>query len=191
MKPRDVDDAQWSELAREAAAGHSPSQKQLLVYLLPRVRNLVRYLVRGDPEVDDLSQEALLLIFRGLGTYRGEGAFRSWADRIVARCVFAARKDPARRMEQAAVALDLAVEPSALPDRYYLRRQVVEQLDTLPLQQRDVLVLHYVLGLTIPEIAEELGVPDETVRSRIRLGKERMRTQMGDEIKRPRGKMLS
>lgn len=183
MKPLDVDDAGWSNLARKAAAGHSASQKQLLVYLLPRVRNLVRYLVRGDPEVDDLSQEALLLIFRGLATYRGEGAFRSWADRIVARSVFASRKDPARRMEQAAIALDVAAEPSALPDQYYLRRQVVAELDQLPMQQRDVLVLHYVLGMTIPEIAEELGVPDETVRSRIRLGKERLRNQMADEAK--------
>jgi RNA polymerase sigma-70 factor (ECF subfamily) len=51
------------------------------------------------------------------------------------------------------------------------------------MQQRDVLVLHYVLGMTIPEIAEELGVPDETVRSRIRLGKERLRNQMADEAK--------
>lgn len=142
---------------------------------------MVRYLVRGDPEVDDLSQEALLLILQGISTYRGEGEFRSWADRVVARCVFGSRKDPARRFEQALLDVDGAVEPAALPDRYYLRRQVVAELDALPQQQRDVLVLHYVLGMTIPEIASELTVPEETVRSRIRLGKQRIRNEMADE----------
>jgi RNA polymerase sigma-70 factor, ECF subfamily len=176
---RDIDDARLSDLARRAAGGHSPSTQQLLIDLLPRVRNLVRYLVRGDNEVDDLSQEALLLILQGIGSYRGEGAFRSWADRVVVRSVLAARK-ASKRWEYADVS-ELAAEGATSADRYCLRRRLVQELDALPLPQRHALVLHYVLGLTIPQISEELSVSDETVRSRIRLGKDRLRQQLAEE----------
>lgn len=180
MTDRDSDDARWSRLAQEAAAGESASIQRLIGELLPRVRNLVRYLVRGDRDVDDLSQDALLLILEGIHTYRGDGAFRSWADRVVARSVFAARRASSRRAEQSVEDGDVAAASSALPDRYYLRRQVAERLDALPLAQRDALVLHCVVGLRIAEVATELGVPEETVRSRIRLGKDRLRQQLSD-----------
>jgi RNA polymerase sigma-70 factor (ECF subfamily) len=176
---RDIDDARLSDLARRAAGGHSASVQQLLVDLLPRVRNLVRYLVRGDTDVDDLSQEALLLILQGIGSYRGEGAFRSWADRVVVRSVLAARK--AAQRAQYTDLSELAPEPATSGERYCLRRRLVLELDALPTPQRDALVLHYVLGLTIPQISEELELSDETVRSRIRLGKERLRQQMADD----------
>jgi RNA polymerase sigma-70 factor (ECF subfamily) len=141
---------------------------------------LVRYLVRGDHDVDDLSQDALLLILEGIHTYRGDGPFRSWADRVVARSVFAARRSSSRRAEQPVDEDELAAASSALPDRYYLLRQLAERLDALPLAQRDALVLHCVVGLRVAEVAAELGVPEETVRSRIRLGKDRLRQQLSD-----------
>ncbi len=187
MTRRDEDDTQWSKLAQKVAAGHAASARQLALELLPRVRNLVRYLVRGDHDVDDLSQDALLSILQGIATYRGDGPFRSWADRVVARSVFAARKSASRRALQSVPLEDVAEESSPLPDRYYLRRQVVERLDTLPLAQRDALVLHHVMGLSIAEVASDLGVPDETVRSRIRLGKERLREMLTDRTDAPTG----
>lgn len=146
---------------------------------------MVRYLVRGDRDVDDLSQDALLLILEGIHTYRGDGAFRSWTDRVVARSVFAARRSAVRRAEQPVDEAELADEPSELPDRYYLRRQVAERLDALPLAQRDALVLHCVVGLRVAEVAAELGVPEETVRSRIRLGKDRLRQQLSEPSPAP------
>jgi RNA polymerase sigma-70 factor (ECF subfamily) len=183
VKDREAEDEQWSTLALEAARGHAPSIRQLVSYLLPRVRNLVRYLVRGDRDVDDLSQDALLSILQGLHGYRGEGAFRSWADRVVVRRVFAARKSVARRLESAMDPSELAVDPSTSPDRYYARRQLAAELDALPDPQRDALVLHYVLGMTVPEMGTELGVPEETVRSRLRLGRQRLRARLTKEPK--------
>lgn len=178
MKDREAEDEQWSTLALEAARGHAPSIRQLVSYLLPRVRNLVRYLVRGDRDVDDLSQDALLSILQGLSGYRGEGAFRSWADRVVVRRVFAVRKSLARRFESGLDPNELATDPSTSPDRCYARRQLAAELDALPNPQRDALVLHYVLGMTVPEMGAELGVPEETVRSRLRLGRQRLRARL-------------
>src|ERR1043165_10300392 len=72
-----------------AAPGDRAAAQSLCRELLPRVRNLVRYLVRGDARVDDVAQEALIAVLKGLTTYRGEGKFESWVDRTVARSTFA------------------------------------------------------------------------------------------------------
>src|SRR4051794_36187591 len=73
-----------------AAGGDRAAAEALCRELLPRVRNLVRYLLRGDSRVDDVAQEALIAVLRGLGTFRGEGRFESWVDRVVARTTFTA-----------------------------------------------------------------------------------------------------
>src|SRR3954465_15534279 len=72
-----------------AAGGDRAAAEALCRALLPRVRNLVRYLLRGDSRVDDVAQEALIAVLRGLGTFRGDGRFESWVDRVVARTAFA------------------------------------------------------------------------------------------------------
>lgn len=65
--------------------------------------------------------------------------------------------------------------PDGPPDVYAQRRAAVRLLDGLPDDQRHVLVLHHVLGLSVPEIADELAIPFETARSRLRLGMTRLR----------------
>ncbi len=175
MNQEPSQDEQLTALAQRAAAGDQSALEPLCFLLLPRVRNLVRYLVRGDRDVDDLTQDALVAILRGLGTYRGQGAFRSWADRVVSRSVFATRKRASLTLVSTEVVEPVATGVSSRADAYSMRRQMVEQLDRLPPGQRHALVLHHVLGLTASEVAEELSVPLETVRSRLRLGRQRLR----------------
>jgi RNA polymerase sigma-70 factor (ECF subfamily) len=163
-----------------AARGDRAAAQSLCAELLPRVRNLVRYLVRGDSDVDDIAQDALIAILRGLGSYRGEGTFKSWVDRIVARTTFAHIK--ATRAAGAALSNEapelLAVPGEGQSDQYVLRRQLAKMLDALPEEQRHVLVLHHAMGMTVPEIAEATGAPFETVRSRLRLGMASLRDAM-------------
>jgi RNA polymerase sigma-70 factor (ECF subfamily) len=157
-----------------AAQGDRQAAEELLTEILPRVRNLVRYLVRGDNEVDDIAQESLIAIIRGLPGYRGEGSFPAWADRVVVRATFARMQRMRMERERQSEDLDgLAALPcpSPAPDQYAARREMVRLLDRLPDEQRSALVLHNLLGHSVDEVARELGVPLETVRSRLRLGK--------------------
>jgi len=55
------------------------------------------------------------------------------------------------------------------------RRRFVLLLDQLPLDQRHALVLHHVVGLNVDEIAAETGARRETVRTRLRLGRLKLR----------------
>jgi RNA polymerase sigma-70 factor (ECF subfamily) len=163
---------------RAAIDGNESARRDLLTEILPRVRNLVRYLVRSDDETDDITQDALVAVLVDLDTYRGEGKFEAWVDRIVARLAISRirrRRDQSKRDTQFTSDLMLA-SPSHASDEFLYRRQLVRMLDGLPIEQRHVLVLHYVLDMTVPEAATELGVPIETVRSRLRLAKSRLRT---------------
>lgn len=163
-----------------AVGGDRAAAAALLEELLPRVRNLIRYLVRGDTDVDDIAQESLIALLRGLPGFRGEAPLAAWADRVVARTTFAylARVRASERRAAAA-------EPEELPgvanaEQYALRRQLARLLDRLPAEQRDAVVLHHAAGMSAPEIAELVGAPFETVRSRLRLGMASLRALMAD-----------
>lgn len=162
-----------------AQAGDRQAVESLLRELMPRVRNLVRYLVRGDDEVDDMAQQAMVAILRGLPGYRGEGSLRAWADRITARETLAQlrrTRREARRRREAAPELRLVEAPPS-PDGYLRRRELAMLLDGLAQEQREALVLHHVMGLSVPEVARALDVPFDTAKSRLRLGTKKLRAR--------------
>lgn len=170
-------DAIVGDLIEAARAGDREAIEQILLRVLPRVRNLVRYLVRGDADVDDIAQEALSIVFRKLDSYRADGPFAAWVDRVVVRSAFAHRRKVVQRRE---VALspevsDARDDATARGDDYVARRAFVRQLDRLPEEQRDALVMHHVLGMSVGEIAAAVSAPEETIRSRLRLGRARLR----------------
>ncbi len=179
------DPAELEALIQPALAGRRHASERLLAQILPRIRNLVRYLVRGDRDVDDIAQDALLLVHRRLETYQGQGAFLSWVDRITARATFASRRK-ARALREVSpsdpdLLVDRDVAPASGPDAYVARRRFVLLLDTIPEEQRDALVMHHVLGVTVPEIAAELSISEETVRSRLRLRRAKLRERVEGE----------
>lgn len=174
---------QHRALLEAARNGDRKAAEALLRALLPRIRNLVRYFVRGDSDVDDLAQEALVAVLKGIAGYRGEGSVKSWVDRITVRTVFAhirrARVSEQRHTEYTP---DLAPVSDATSAQTFLaRRRAVRALDEVPTDQRQVLVLHHIAGLGVREISEELSVPFETVRSRLRLGMARLRDALGED----------
>jgi RNA polymerase sigma-70 factor (ECF subfamily) len=114
--------------------------------------------------------------------YRGEGTVAAWSDRIVARSVFAhLRRVRASDRVHVEYTPDLVPVPSGESAQGFLsRRRLVRALDTLPEEQRMVLVMHHAMGLSVREIADEIAVPFETVRSRLRLGMARLRSVVAE-----------
>jgi RNA polymerase sigma-70 factor (ECF subfamily) len=164
----------------QAAAGERAVAQQLLLELLPRVRNLVRYLVWNDADVDDIAQLSLVEIARSFHNYRGEGALSSWADRITMRVTLHhVRRKRNEERRRSALSPDLhVVSGNDQPDDFTLRREAAKFLDELPDDQRQAVVLHHVVGLSMPELANELGIPFETARSRLRLGIQKLRARV-------------
>lgn len=174
-----------------AAAGDRQAAESLLRDLLPRIRNLVRYLVRGDDQVDDFTQNVMIEVLKSLPGYRGEGSIQGWTDRICVRVTLSqAKRTRAERRKREAAAPELAVvtthgSRAAAPDDFLARRRVAAMLDALPAEQREALVLHHVLGMSVPEVADSLGVPFDTAKSRLRLGLRKLRDTGGDSTASP------
>ena len=175
--------AEWSEdreLAERVLGGESRAAEELARKLLPRVRNLTRYLVRGDQDVDDLAQSALLEVLRSLQSYGARSSLAHWASRIVVRSV---RANVKRRSSQSVREQEMAslrVVRSRPSTPYAARRDVARALDGIPRDQREALVMFHVLGMTLPEVAAETGVSENTAKSRIRLAAEKMRVALGE-----------
>ncbi len=160
-----------------AARGDRNAAQAILTELLPRVRNLVRYLCRGDGDVDDIAQDALIAIYKSLPSYRGEGKLESWADKVTARVTIKAIQKQKRDRAHIKAVPDLVPVASDAPGPEALlsHRRFARLLDDLPHKQRVAMVLHHAVGMSVPEVGEMLEVPVETVRSRLRLGTSKLR----------------
>jgi RNA polymerase sigma-70 factor, ECF subfamily len=161
-----------------AARGDRAAAHALAVELMPRIRNLVRYLTRSR-DVDDVTQEALVTVLRSLPSYRATGPFQAWVDRVVVHTTYAELRRQRRRSRyESPEAEEDVAGPSDFASTYVTRARIAAALDALPVDQRFAVVLHHVLGMSATEVAEEMGAPFETTRSRLRLGMQHLRRSM-------------
>ena len=140
----------------------------------------VAYRLTGnDDDAQDLVQEVLLRVRRGLPTYQ-PGSMEGWLSRITTNAFL---DDIRRRRRRPAEMLpaepDLVLPSSPPPDEELARRQLPEDiqqaLTTLPEDFRAAVVLCDVVGLSYEDISETLDVPIGTVRSRIHRGRMALR----------------
>ncbi|MDF2698008.1 MAG: polymerase sigma-70 factor, subfamily, partial [Labilithrix sp.] len=111
-------------------SGDRAAARALVIEMTPRVRNLVRYLVRNDVDVDDIAQEAMVAVLKNLGDYRDEGAFYAWVDRITARTTFKILSRRKRRREEP-LDLERAEPTHDAFGEFHSRRRLVALLDRL------------------------------------------------------------
>ena len=143
---------------------------------------LLRLAVRmvGPAQADDIVQEAWVGVLRALPRLRDPARFRPWAFRIVAnKCRDAIRRNQRLRLHEEALEsntdqLSASSGNSGSEALEDLRRAV----RGLPRDQRLVLDLYYLEGLGIGEIADALGVPRGTVKSRLFHARRRLRSQL-------------
>ena len=140
----------------------------------------VSYRLTGNADdAQDLVQEVLLRVRRGLATYR-PGSMEGWLSRITTNVFLDDMRRRSRRPQQTLPAdLELATPPAPSADQALaaemLDDDVQGALSRLPADFRAAVVLCDVVGLSYEEIAETLGVPSGTVRSRIHRGRALLR----------------
>lgn len=142
-------------------------------------------LTGNDADAQDLVQEVLLRVRRGLETYR-PGSLEGWLSRITTNAFL---DDVRRRRRRPTVALpddadrilaDAAADPDAVVASTSLPTDVQSALLALPEDFRVAVVLCDVVGLQYDEIAADLGIPIGTVRSRIHRGRAQLREVLDD-----------
>jgi RNA polymerase sigma factor (sigma-70 family) len=139
------------------------------------VQRFARTLCATPEDAEDAAQEALIVLYRKIGTLRVAAALASWLFQIV-------RNECIRRSRVAlhrAPATD-TLEPSA--EEVVLHRlelaRVVEAIAGLPDEQRAVLVLRDIYGLSGAATAQSLGVSRAAMKSRLHRGRETLRAEL-------------
>ncbi len=182
--------ADWA-CAQSCLSGDEEACTRLVTDHQRMVYQLSLHLLGDQQEALDLSQEVFLRVFRTLGQFRGQSALRTWIYRVVVTQASNRRRWWRRRHQSRQVPLDEYVATHgdlpdvrtfARPDEVALQRQTARRvwkaLDQVPFDQRTILVLREIDGLSYDEIAVALGVAVGTVKSRLARAREQLRLQL-------------
>jgi RNA polymerase sigma-70 factor (ECF subfamily) len=134
-----------------------------------RMYALARVIVRDVDRAEDATQDALIRAWRELPRLRDPSKFQGWLRRLLVNACY----DEGRRIRSRHEVVLLADHhPTVVDDSSGVidRDRLDRAFRRLPLEQRVVTVLSHVEGLTHEEIAETLGLPLGTVKSRVRYG---------------------
>ena len=151
----------------------------------PRIRAVLRRLVRTDADADDLLQETLLSAYRHWDRFRGDSSACTWFHAIAVRKAARHGRNSARRRsvtEAYARAVPFMhpklahadVDPdsrAAREMRSEARARVEGAVDEVPQPYRTALVLKEIAGMSLKEAATVLGVQEATVKTRVHRGR--------------------
>ena len=155
-----------TELVIRAQHGDESAFAALAQSAADRLHAVAHRILRDLELADDATQQALLTIWRTLPQLRDPARFDAWSYRLLVRACYAeGRRARGRMPSRALLPSDGAVQADAaglVADRDELERG----FRRLSIDHRAVIVLHHYLGMPFEQVAEALGVPTGTVRSR-------------------------
>ena len=155
------------DVVERARSGDQEAFADLVHQVSDTLLAVARRILRDPSLAEDVLQNALLTIWRKLPHLRDADHFEGWAFRILVHACYADAPRNRRwastiRVLHADVASDID-DIQTISDRDELERA----FRRLPLDQRAVFVLHHHVGLPLVAVAETLGIPDGTARSRL------------------------
>lgn len=136
------------------------------------VARLVFRMLGPTADAEDVIQEVFIQVHRSLGDFRGQSKFTTWLHRVTVNAVLMARRAArSRPVFTGEPSIDLEVDRGMLPDEDAARARRIDAfrrvLERLPEKKRVVYVLHEIEGIAPTEIAEIVGAPVLTVRTRL------------------------
>jgi RNA polymerase sigma-70 factor (ECF subfamily) len=176
------------ELVARSIRGDTESFNQLIMRWERPIYALAYRTIGREEDARDVCQETFLRAFRALPGFRGQAKFSSWLYRIALNLC----RDWMRRERRAPIAqgpdnvdlmeLAAATEPSESIEELVARRDLVRAVElvmaTLPEEQRTAIILKEYHGLTFQEIADLVGCPLSTVKTRLYQGLSVVRREM-------------
>ena len=172
-------------LIASARKGDARAFNQLVLLYQSMAYN-VAYRVLSDPDAAaDATQDAFLSAFKAMREFRG-GSFKAWLLRIVTNACYDQLRVKQRRptsslddlpveSDHISYLQDPAEGPDELVERQQLNRTLQGGISTLPAEQRVILVLSDVQGLSYQEIAQITGLSLGTVKSRLSRARSKLR----------------
>lgn len=185
-----------AEIATRIAAGDQSAFVLLMRRFNRPLYRTARSILKDDTEAEDVLQEAYLLIFRGIKSFRGDAKLLTWLTRIVVNEAIARSRKTARQAEVIQfgdVSRDADAEGNNVNDATFqdpqqaamlaqARGLLEKKIDALPDVFRTVFVLRGLEEMTVAEVAICLGIPEATVRTRFFRARSLLRESLSREI---------
>lgn len=176
MSERDVD----AKLVARVKAGDKAAFDLLVLKYQRKILRLLSRMLRDQSEIEDVMQEAFIKAYRALPQFRGDSAFYTWLYRIAINTARNWMASQSRRPSSPSLhqsedgetfdeidnLIDINTPESLLASRE-IAESVNETIQALPAELRTAIVLREIEGLSYEEIAQAMGCPIGTVRSRI------------------------
>jgi RNA polymerase sigma-70 factor (ECF subfamily) len=178
-------------LLRRAREGDAQALEELIVRYAPRVLRFGMKLCQDEEDARDVTQDTLLAAARGLRSFKGTSRITTWLYAIARR--FCIKR---RTRGEGAIARDVRIaserDPQSAesapraPDEEVMHGELGTAIDRgirrLPVEQREVIVLRDIEGLTASEVAEVLGLTVEAVKSRLHRARRTLREYLSPEF---------
>ena len=167
------------ELVARARAGDQSAFEQLVLDNQNKVYTLAFRMVNDREEAADLAQEAFLKAWQGLPSFHGDSSFSTWIYRLTTNlCIDHIRRQKRQQEIKPVTSIDDSEnglgevadwkqDPQRHVERQELHRTLARALQQLPDQQRQILVMRELSGLSYQEIGQALDLDLGTVKSRI------------------------
>ncbi|HUF74616.1 MAG TPA: sigma-70 family RNA polymerase sigma factor [Gammaproteobacteria bacterium] len=168
-------------LVIQAQRGSAVALEQLLRLWYPKLLGSARRVVRSEDAAKDVVQEALLKLAQNLASLRNPEAFGKWSRQILYRCCFAHLRREKKDRERAGEIDGLAmVAPDADPELLAMRgeSELVEAVDSLGRTSREIVRMHYFIGLSLREIASRVRISEGAVKARLHRARNQLRERL-------------
>jgi RNA polymerase sigma factor (sigma-70 family) len=178
-----VVDHGWASerLIRAAQGGDVESITAVVHGAHPHVRRFAEHLCASPQDAEDAAQEALIVLYRKIGSLRASAALASWMFRIVKHeCLRRVRRRFDHDGAAGAVAVAVASAEEEVLERLRAER-VAEAIRALPDIQRRVLIMRDVLGYPGRTVAEGLGLSTAAMKSHLHRARTTLRLSLRDE----------
>ncbi len=172
-------------LVEQAMAGDHDAFAELARARIGRLYAIAVLILRDPGRAEDATQEALVAAWRDLSALRDPDRFDAWLRRLLVRACYResrqARRHPTIDVHVPSIEPVVTDGSTALADRDEIERG----FRRLGPEQRAVIVLHYYLGLPVPEVADALGIPVGTAKSRLHRATRALRSALDADARGP------
>lgn len=163
---------------RERARLSGPQSE--IVNLIPALRAFARTFYREPTHADDLVQETLTRALANIHQFRPGTSMKSWLFTIMRNAFYTKIKIDTREAPGAADCVSLRPAADPTQEWSYRGHEIAAAIDRLPAQQREVLVLIGLRGVSYEEATEICGCAMGTIKSRLNRARHRLLEELGE-----------
>lgn len=164
------------ECVRRAQTGDREAVVALLRELETPVYRTAYYILSNEHDAMDAAQEALLRIYRKIGTFRGDADIRTWAQRIAVNTAI----DATRRRKSVLSLNEEQINGGSPVERSGVHTDVREAIRRLPEPQRSIILLRHIQDFSYQEIADTMEMPVNTVKSHLFRARKKLMEWLSD-----------